>query len=134
MAQLTAELIAGRGVAPRGIKVERPKTNDGAKHRDVDTWLFQVEEYMLLTRIPAVSQVGYAASLLHRNAAMWWREKCEGGNRIESWEEFKTSLRGQFQKDNLVRRARDDLYALQQKEKESVVDFLHRFRQVCIKD
>ena len=35
--------------------------------------------------------------------------------------------------DNLVRRARDDLYALRQKDKESVADFLHKFRHVCIR-
>ena len=133
MAQLTAELIAGRGVAPAGIKVEKPETFDGAKHRDVDTWLFQVAEHMVLTRLSADSQVAYAASLLRGNAAMWWREKCEGGHRIETWEEFKTGLRGQFRVDNLVRRARDDLYALRQKEKESVADFLHKFRQICIR-
>ena len=40
MAQLTAELIAGCGMAPIGLKVEKPKTYDGAKHRDIDTWLF----------------------------------------------------------------------------------------------
>ena len=88
---------------------------------------------MVLTRIPADSQVGYAASLLLGNAAMLWREKCEGGHRIESWEDFKAGLRGQFRIDNLVRRARDDLYALRQKEKESVANFLHKFRQVCIR-
>ena len=72
MAQLTVELIAGRGVAPMGMKVEKPETYDGAKHRDVDTWLFQVQEHMLLTGIPALSHVGYAASLLRGHAVMWW--------------------------------------------------------------
>ena len=116
-----------------GLKVEKPETFDGAKHRDVNTWLFQVAEHMSLTRIPADSQVGYAASLLRGHAAMWWREICESGNRLDSWESFRTSLRGQFRMDNLVRRARDDLYALRQKEKQSVADFLHQFRQVCIR-
>ena len=133
MAQLTAELIAGRGMAPMGLKVEKPETYDGAKHRDVDTWLFQVEEHMSLTRVPADSQVAYAASLLRGNAAMWWRELCEGGNRLDAWDAFKMKVRSQFRMDNLVRRARDDLYALRQKEKESVSDFLHKFRQICIR-
>ena len=133
MAQLTAELIAGRGMAPMGMKVEKPEIYDGAKHRDVDTWLFQVDEHMSLTRVPADSQVGYAASLLRGNAAMWWRELCESGNRLDDWDEFKRSLCRQFRIDNLIRRARDDLYALRQREKEPVLDFLHKFRQVCIR-
>ena len=133
MAQLTAELIAGRGVAPMGMKVEKPETYDGAKHRDVDTWLFQVQEHMLLTGIPALSHVGYAASLLRGHAAMWWRELCESGNRLADWDEFKRDLLRQFRMDNLTRRARDDLYALRQREKEPMSDFLHKFRQVCIR-
>ena len=133
MAHLTAELIAGRGVAPMGVKVEKPETYDGAKHRDVDTWLFQVGEHMRLTGVPAASRVGYAASLLRGHAAMWWRELCESGNRLDDWDEFVRDLRRQFRMDNLTRRARDDLYALRQKEKEPVSDFLHKFRQVCIR-
>ena len=38
-----------------------------------------------------------------------------------------------FCMDQLIRRVRDDLYTLRQKEKESVADFLHKFRQVCIR-
>ena len=58
LAHLTAELISGRGVAPMGVKVEKPETYDGAKHRDVDTWLFQVGEHMRLTGVPVASCVG----------------------------------------------------------------------------
>ena len=80
MAQLTAELISGRGMAPMGMKVEKPEIYDGAKHRDVDTWLFQIDEHMSLSRVPANSHVGYATSLLRGNVAMWWRELCESGS------------------------------------------------------
>ena len=51
MAQLTAELIASCGVAPLGLKLERLETYDGAKYCDIDTWLFQAKEHMLLIRI-----------------------------------------------------------------------------------
>ena len=59
MAQLIVELIDSRRVAPMGMQMEKPETYDGAKHRDVNTWLFQVDEHMLLTRVPADSRVGY---------------------------------------------------------------------------
>ena len=113
-----------------GLKVEKPETYDGARHHDVDTWLFQVEEHMSLTRIPVDSQVAYVALLLRRNAAIWWGEICESENRLDAWEAFKTSMHGQFCMDNLTKRETDDLYALQQKENKLVSDFLHKFQQM----
>ena len=116
-----------------GMKMEKSEIYDGAKHRDVDTWLFQVDEHMSLTRVLADSCVGYAASLLRGNAAMWWRELCESGNRLDDWDKFKKSLCRQFRINNLIRRARDDFYALRQREKKPVLNFLHKFWQVCIR-
>ena len=84
-ANLTAELLAGRqgpdvqmGGMRLGVKVEKPETYSGEKTRDLDTWLFQVHEHLDITTIPARGHVPYAASLLHGNAALWWRETCKG--------------------------------------------------------
>ena len=71
MAQLTAELIPGCGIAPVGLKVEKLETYDAAKHFDVDNWLFQMEEHLALTRVLTDSQVAHATLLLRSNAAMW---------------------------------------------------------------
>ena len=90
------KLIAGRGMAPMGLKVEKLETYDNAKHHDVDTWLFQVAEHMLLTKIPADSQVAYAASLLRKNTAMWWRELRESRNRLDAWDAVKTNSQRQI--------------------------------------
>ena len=70
-ANLTAELLAGRR-GPEvqmegmriGVKVEKPENYDGSKGRDLDTWLFQVQEHLQLTVIPVRGHVPYAASLL----------------------------------------------------------------------
>ena len=139
-ANLTAELIAGRR-GPEiqfegmriGVKVEKPDSYDGGKKRDVDTWLFQVQEHLNLTNIPARGHVAYAASLLRGNAAMWWRELCESNNRPNDWNQFRNALREQFQAENLNRRGRDDLATIRQYGRESVADFLFRFREVCLK-
>ena len=112
MAQLTAKLIAGHGMEAIALKVEKYETYNGAKHRDVDQWLFQPEEHISLTRIPTNSQVAHAASLLRGNVAMWRWELCEGSNRLDAWGAFKTKMRAQFCMDNLIKRARDALYAL----------------------
>ena len=52
-ANLTAELLVGRR-GPKvqmdgmwiGVKVEKPENYDGSKGRDLDTWLFQVQEHL----------------------------------------------------------------------------------------
>ena len=56
-ANLTAELITARGPGvqggqPFGIKMERPDYFEGGKHQDVDTWVFQVQEHLNMTRLP----------------------------------------------------------------------------------
>ena len=77
-ANLTAELLAGRrgpkvqmeGMRIR-VKVKKPENYDGSKGRNLDTWLFQVQEHLQLTVIPVRGHVPYAASLLRGNAALW---------------------------------------------------------------
>ena len=64
-----------------GVKVEKPKAYDGDKSHDLDTWLFQVREHLNLTVIPERVHIPYVASLLRGNAALWWRETCEGNRR-----------------------------------------------------
>ena len=139
-ANLTAELLAGRPVQAAniggmnmGVKLERPEAFEGAKHQDVDTWLFQVGEHLRMLNIPAPSQVAYAASLLRGNAAMWWRERCEAGVRPADWDAFCATLCAQFRVENLARRGRDELASVQQYARESVADFLFRFRGICLK-
>ena len=115
------------------VKMEKPDSFNGSKEKDVDTWLFTMDEYMTLLHFNAESFVQYASSFLRGNAALWWREVCENDMRPETWEDFKVLLREQFRPDNLYRRARDELANLRQKERESIPNFLHKFRQVCMR-
>ena len=82
---VTAELLAGRQghqVQLEGmrlnVKVKKPEQYDGDKTKDLDTWLYQVHEHLELSTVPARGHIPYAASLLCGNAALWWREVCEG--------------------------------------------------------
>ena len=139
-ANLTAELIAGRQ-GPEvqfqgmriGVKVEKPETYSGEKSRDLDTWLFQVREHLQITTIPAAGHVPYAALLLRGNAALWWRETCEGNRRPATWDDFCRMLREQFRPEDYGRRGRDELATMRQYGKESVADFVFRFRATCLK-
>ena len=139
-ANLTAELLAGRqGPAVQldgmrlNIKVEKPKQYDGDKAKDLDTWLFQVREHLDLSTVPARGHVPYAASLLHGNAALWWREVCEANRRPATWDDFCRELREQFRPEDYGRRGRDDLATMRQYAQESVTDFVFRFHATCLK-
>ena len=79
-----------------GVKVEKPENYDGSKGRDLDTWLFQVQEHLQLIVIPVRGHVPYAASLLRGNATLWWRELCQANNRPATWDDFCRLLREQF--------------------------------------
>ena len=139
-ANLTAELLAGRqgpdvqfqGMRI-GVKVEKPETYSGERSRDLDTWLFQVREHLQITTIPAPGHVPYAASLLRGNAALWWRETCISHRRPATWDDFCRMLRKQFRPEDYGRRGRDELATMRQYAKESVADFVFRFRATCLK-
>ena len=139
-ANLTAGLLAERR-GPEvqlegmriGVKVEKPETYSGEKSRDLDTWLFQVREHLDITTIPARGHVPYAASLLRGNAALWWREVCEGNRRPATWDDFCRMLREQFRPEDYGRRGRDELATMRQGSRESVADFVSRFRATCLK-
>ena len=139
-ANLTAELLAGRqgpdvqfqGMRI-GVKVEKPETYSGERSRDLDTWLFQVREHLHITTIPAPSHVPYAAPLFRGNAVLWWRETCESHRRPATWDDFCRMLREQFRPEDYGRRRRDELAMMQKYAKESVADFVFRFRAICLK-
>ena len=118
---------------PLGIKMERPDYFEGNKLQDVDTWLFQVQEHLTITRLPEASHIPYAASLFRGNAALWWREVCQNAQRPGNWNVFCDAVREQFRPENWSRRGRDELAQMYQYGKESVADFLHRFRSACLK-
>ena len=139
-ANLTAELLAGRqgpdvqleGMRI-GVKVGKPETYSGEKTRDLDTWLFQVREHLDITTIPARGHVPYAASLLRGNAVLWCCETCEGHRRPATWDDFCRMLCEQFRPEDYGRRGRNELATMWQFGKESVADFVFRFRSTCLK-
>ena len=116
-----------------GVKVEKPETYSGEKSRDLDTRLFQVREHLDITTIPARGHVPYAASLLRGNAALWWREVCKGNRRPATWDDFCRMLCEQFRPEDYGRRGRDELATMRQSSRESVADFVARFRATCLK-
>ena len=116
-----------------GVRVEKPENYDGSKGRDLDTWLFQVQEHLQLIVIPIRGHVPYAVSLLRGNATLWWRELCEANNRLTTWDDFCCLLREHLRLENYSRRRRDELAEIWQYNREFVADFVFRFRATCLK-
>ena len=73
------------------------------------------------------------ASLLRGNAALWWRETCEGNRQPATWDDFCRMLPEQSRPEDYGRRGRDELVTMWQYGKESVADFVFRFRATCLK-
>ena len=92
-----------------------------------------MREHLDITVIPERGQVPYAASVFRGNAALGWRKICEDNNRPGNWNDFCCAVHAQFRIENLSHRGRDELASMYQYGKESVADFLYRFRATCLK-
>ena len=92
-----------------------------------------MREHLDLATIPATGHVAYAASLLRGNAALWWREACEAQHRPATWDDFCRVIREQFRPEDYGRRRRDELATMRQYARESVADFVYRFRATCLR-
>jgi hypothetical protein len=83
---------------------------------NLETWLYQVEQYLVLVQIGApstpindVTKISYASSLFTQTAATWWYRFVQAGNVPGNWEAFKISVRTEFVPQDSSRRARDRL-------------------------
>lgn len=124
-----ARLIAS-GTGRATFKMERPPLFDGSKHAELLTWLFQLERYMEVAKVPEDQWVNYAASLLRGSAALWYRDMSLGGTTFSSFKRFGKALKGQFGDVNSAARARDKLFDL--KQKGSVCEYLSIFRELSL--
>src|SRR5689334_14297217 len=57
-------------------KLKEPQTYDGRREDLLDSWLFQVEEYLKALHAPEEEYVLYATTLLRGYAAVWWQSHC----------------------------------------------------------
>ena len=57
---------------PLGFKPAKPDTFTGKRGESLDSWLFQVEQYMDLCQLQQATRVQYTTTLLKDNAMVWW--------------------------------------------------------------
>src|ERR1700732_2051105 len=67
-----------QGIGLRNVKVHQPKTYNGDRNFMVmGNWVFSVERYLSLMKIPKDEQVLYISTLFGGEALLWFRSKYE---------------------------------------------------------
>lgn len=120
--------------APRShyplYKIERPQLYDGSRKMDLKTWLFQVQRFVMLARIPESEQVLHISQLLKGDAATWFRSRVESMTEPANMEEFQNAIMNHFGEVNIETRARDQLYRLEQRG--SATEYIAKFTQIAL--
>ena len=106
---------AAGAVSPQ-VKLAKPNFYTGALNANVDTWLFEVEQYLIGSGIISDAQrISLAASYLRDLASTWWYQKCQVEHTPPTlWTEFKETLKARFQPIAAARTARANLRNLRQ--------------------
>ena len=137
-AQAVQAAQAANGTPPAtgdsGGGLPKPDTFSGALGRggvDVDTWVFQVKNYLVATHKPESTWTTYASALLRGPAATWWRVRSRNGAILDyPWEIFSEALKADFKRINAVQHAKDRIATLRQKR--SATEYCNEFRLLTL--
>ena len=122
VALLKRAVSQGRGNDGHGskIKVPEPKSFNGTRSaKDLENFLWDMEQYFKAARIQEGDKVSITGMYLVGDAKLWWRTRSEGDASagrpiIETWENLKKELKGQFLPCNTSWVARQSLKNLKQ--------------------
>jgi hypothetical protein len=109
---------AQAAAAPSKVKVPEPHAFQGVRNsKELENFLWDMEQYFQAARISAQEQVSIASMYLTGDAKLWWRtrmhdDEIAGKPKIEVWEVFKKELKGQFLPCNVAWLAREALKKL----------------------
>ena len=102
------------------MRVPEPKPFGGAWNtKDLENFLWDMEQYFIASRIPVGEQVTITTMYLTGDAKLWWRTRMSddaaaGRPKIESWEILKKELKDRFLPTNTTWMARVSLKKLKQ--------------------
>ena len=131
-------------VAPSGqiegpaskIKVPEPKCFNGSRNsKELENFLWDMEQYFRAARIPASDHVTITSMYLSGDAKLWWRTRREddasaGRPLIETWDALKKELKDQFLPNNTAWVARESLKKI--KHSGSVRDYVKEFSSLML--
>lgn len=116
--------------SPHSVKPNKPENYTGRKG-DVAGWLFEMGQYLELSRVPHEMRANLAASYLKGSAAVWWRTIETSPYPIRDWDRFCRELTSVFQPVNDEERARDRLAVV--KQTGSVHEYVTKFRGIALR-
>src|SRR5207302_677825 len=96
---------------PIPMRPHKPAEFNGNKGEDIETWLFQVEQYTTLTHVPDNVRACFVATFFCSSAALWWRSfNSTLRSPLEcTWLAFHDACLRQFRPVNAARVAREKL-------------------------
>lgn len=97
------------------IKISPPSIFNGSRSVNVDNWLNEMKQYLLLGGVnDEPTQVLIAASYLKEVASQWWQGRKQLPNPPTNWFNFSAALKERFQPLAASRTARSQLRNLRQ--------------------
>jgi hypothetical protein len=117
-------------------RVPEPKPFCGARSsKELENFLWDMEQYFGVARIEADEQVNITAMYLSGDAKLWWRTRIKddlnaGRPKIDTWDRLKQELKEQFLPNNTSWLAREDLKKL--KQDKSVRDYIKDFSSLIL--
>jgi len=84
---------------PGNIKLAKPSLFTGATKANVETWLFEVEQYLTAYGVTDYSQrIAFACASFKGVALQWWQNQCLTHPGLQlTWDQFKEEVRKRFQ-------------------------------------
>jgi hypothetical protein len=103
---------------PNHIKLAKPNFYSGALNSNVDTWIFEIERYLLAYSIhDDLQRITFASSFFRELALQWWQSYCTTHLQAEqtlTWNQFKETMKQRFQPVAASRTARANIRYLRQ--------------------
>ena len=118
------------------IKVPEPKQFNGSRNaKELENFLWDMEQYFKAARIPDREQVSITSMYLSGDAKLWWRTRMAddlsaGRPSVVVWESLKKELKDQFLPCNTSWLARENLKKL--KQTGSVRDYVKEFSSLML--
>ena len=119
---------------PSKVKLSPPSNYTGDRNVNVETWLFEINQYLDTSSVNLASQrIAVASGHFKKESALqWWKNQCQSNpNPISNWSwiQFVDAVKDRFQPLAASRTARSQLRNLRQSNM-SVADYSHRFLQL----
>jgi hypothetical protein len=113
------------------VKPQAPHTFSGSVGAGAEQWLMELERWRQAVELRgAMSDQSFltlVATYLQGSASLWYNSLVVKGSTPENWVEFKEVFRERFRPFDAERTARQSLYNLRQRDKESVSSYSDAF-------